>query len=69
MTLLCSRNSSGKNTGGVAFSYYKGLPDPGIKNWSVALQADSLPSEPPGKPGGLSWAKFYHPSPKGFLGL
>ena len=26
------------------------LPDPGIKPGSAALQADSLPSEPPGKP-------------------
>ena len=26
------------------------LPDPGIEPRSPALQADSLPSEPPGKP-------------------
>ena len=26
------------------------LPDPGIEPWSLALQADSLPSELPGKP-------------------
>ena len=26
------------------------LPDPGIKPGSPELQADSLPSEPPGKP-------------------
>ena len=26
------------------------LPDPGIKPESPALQADSLPTEPPGKP-------------------
>ena len=26
------------------------LPDPGIEPGSLALQADSLPSEPPGKP-------------------
>ena len=25
-------------------------PDPGIEPWSPTLQADSLPSEPPGKP-------------------
>ena len=30
-----------------------GLPDPGIEPWSPALQADSLLSEPPGKPGTL----------------
>ena len=28
------------------------LPNPGIKPVSLALQADSLPSEPPGKPPG-----------------
>ena len=27
-----------------------GLPNPGIKAGPPALQADSLPSEPPGKP-------------------
>ena len=26
------------------------LPDSGVKRWSPELQADSLPSEPPGKP-------------------
>ena len=26
------------------------LPNPGVKPWSSALQLDSLPSEPPGKP-------------------
>ena len=26
------------------------LPDPGIEPWSPALQADSLPVKPPGKP-------------------
>ena len=26
------------------------LPNSGIKTWSPALQTDSLPSEPPGKP-------------------
>ena len=34
----------------VAISYLKGLPNPGIKPRSPALQADSLLSEPPGKP-------------------
>ena len=28
------------------------LPDPGIKAWSLALQADSSPHLPPGKPNG-----------------
>ena len=31
------------------------LPDPGIEPGSLALWAESLPSEPPGKPG--SWGK------------
>ena len=26
------------------------LPNPGVELWSLALQADTLPSEPPGKP-------------------
>ena len=37
------------------------LPDPGIKPGSPALQADALPSEPPGKPiypGGVSRMSF-----------
>ena len=34
----------------VAISFLPGdLPEPGIKPGSPALQADSLPSEPPGK--------------------
>jgi len=32
------------------FSSPGDLPDPGIKHGSSTLQADSLPSEPPGKP-------------------
>ena len=35
---------------GLPFSSPGGIPDPGIKPCSPALQADSLPSEPPGKP-------------------
>ena len=35
---------------GLAFPSPGDLPDPGIKPGSPALQADSLPSEPPGKP-------------------
>ena len=34
----------------VAISSPADLPDPGIKPRSPALQADTLPSEPPGKP-------------------
>ena len=31
------------------------LPDPGIKPGSPALQVDSLPAEPPGKPCDGTW--------------
>jgi len=42
---------SGKNTGsGLAFPSPGDLPDPGIKSRCPAFQANSLPSEPPGKP-------------------
>ena len=34
---------------GVPFTSSGDLPDPGIKPGSPALQADALPSEPPGK--------------------
>ena len=34
----------------IAFSSPGDLPDPGIEPKSPALQADALPSEPPGKP-------------------
>ena len=34
----------------VAIPFSGDLPDPGIEPKSPALQADSLPSEPPGKP-------------------
>ena len=43
------RFSPGKNTG-VAFPSPGDLPHPGIEPKSPALQAGSLPSEPPGKP-------------------
>ena len=34
----------------VAIPFSRGLPDPGMKARSPALQVGSLPSEPPGKP-------------------
>ena len=37
------------NQSGLSFSSPGDLPDPGIKPRSPALQADSLPSEPPEK--------------------
>ena len=30
--------------------FSRDLPDPGMELWSPSLQADSLPSEPPGNP-------------------
>ena len=40
----------GKNTGMGSHSLPGDLTDPDIKPRSPTLQADSLPSEPPGKP-------------------
>ena len=34
---------------GLPFPSSRDLPDPGIKPWAPTLEADSLPSEPPGK--------------------
>ena len=48
--LLCPRNSPGKNTGvGCHALLQVNLPNLGIDPRSPTLQADSLPSEPPGK--------------------
>ena len=52
--LLCPCDSPGKNTGGLSCCSPGDLPNPGIKPsapTTPALQADSLPTEPPGKPG------------------
>ena len=47
----CPQNSPGMNTGvGLSFPSPGDLPNPGIESGSPALQGDSLPSEPPGKP-------------------
>ena len=43
-------HSPGKNTGVGCHALLQGLPTPGIEPRSPTLQADSLPSEPPGKP-------------------
>ena len=48
-TRLCLWNSPGKNTGVVAISFSRDLPDPGFRLRSPALQADSFLSEPLGK--------------------
>ena len=37
---------------GLPFPFPRDLPDPGIEPGSPVLQADALPSEPPGKPEG-----------------
>ena len=48
---VCLWNSPGKNTGsGLLFFSPGDLPYPGIKPGSPALQTDSLPTEPLGKP-------------------
>ena len=44
------RGSPGKNWGGLPFPSPGDLPNPGIEPGSPAFQADSLLSEPPGKP-------------------
>ena len=48
-SLLCPWNSPNKNTGVGSHSLLPGI-FPGIRTRSPALQADSLLSEPPGKP-------------------
>ena len=45
----------------VAISFSGGLPNPGIEPRSPSLQADALPSEPPGKPF-LCIVSCYHPT-------
>ena len=35
---------------GLPFPFPGDLPKPGIEPWSPTLQADALPSEPPGEP-------------------
>ena len=48
---LCSPwNSPGQNTGKGSHSLLRDLPNPGVKPRSPTPQANSLPTEPPGKP-------------------
>ena len=42
----------------VAMPSSRDLPKPGIEPRSPALQADSLPSEPPGKPKNTEWVAY-----------
>ena len=65
-------NSPGQNTGVVAIPSPGDLPNPGIKPMSLALQADSLPAEPQGKPkntgvGSLSLLLQIFPTQEGRL--
>ena len=49
-TVACPWNSPGQNIEVISCSLLQGnLPNPGIEHRSPALQADSLPSEPPEK--------------------
>ena len=69
------RNSPGQNTGVGSLSLLQGnLPNPGIKPRFPALQADSLPAEPPGKPtntgvGSLSLLQGIFPTQQSNWGL
>ena len=47
-----------KHCSGLPFPSPGGLPNPGIEPRSPSLQADSLPSEPPGKPIYKRWKKI-----------
>ena len=56
--MLYISDSPGKNTGVDSHSLSPGdLPKPGMELRSPALQADSLPSEPPGKPQIMNYIK------------
>ena len=59
--LLCPGDSPGTNTGvGCHFPSPGDLPDPGIEPGSPEVQADSLPSELPGKPRGVTGSLQSH---------
>ena len=45
-----SRQDGNGKWSGLSFPSPEELPDPGIEPRSPALQAEALPSEPPGKP-------------------
>ena len=68
-------NSPGLNTKVDSHSLLQGdLPNPGIETRSPALQADSLPAEPPGKPkntgvGSLSLLQQIFPTQESNQGL
>ena len=68
-------NSPGQKTGVGSLSLLQEhLPNPGIKPRSLALQADSLPADPPGKPkntgvGSLSLLQGIFPTQESNWGL
>ena len=67
--------SPGQNTGVGSLSLLQGIcPNPGIEPRSPALQADSLPAEPQGKPkntgvGSLSFLQQIFPTQESNQGL
>ena len=71
----CPWNSLGQNTGVGSLSLLQGdLPNPGIEPRSPALQADSFPAEPQGKPqntrlGSLSLLQRIFPTQESKWGL
>ena len=51
--------STSTNTGAGSLSLLQGIfPNPGIEPRLPALQANSLPAEPPGKPRILEWVAY-----------
>ena len=55
---LCMEFSRQEYWSGLPFSSPGDIPDPGIKPVPLALQADSLRPEPPGKPLHFTWCQF-----------
>ena len=49
-----------ENWSGLPFPFPGDRPDPGIEPESLAFQADSLVSEPPGKPGGVLFSVLFY---------
>ena len=62
-----SQWSSLSHDSGVGSFLQGDVPDSGIEPRSPALQADSLPSEPPGKPAAETRAVLLSPSRPGVL--
>ena len=65
---LVHGDSPGMNTGVGCHAFPGNLPNSGLEPWYPTLLADSLPSEPPGKPkntgvGSLNPSPAYLPNP------